>query len=95
MPDWLAEFLARLTPSCKEMTRLLSDSMERRLPLPRRFSMRLHFLICKWCKRYQGQLLFIRGILRRQPEKLEEAGTASLSPQARERIKQALTRRKP
>lgn len=91
----VAGWLIRLTPSCKEMTRLLSESMDRALPLRTRTKMRLHILICKWCERYKHQLLFIRNVIRRRPDRLEEqeASTQTLSPEARERLKQSLANR--
>ncbi len=88
----IAGWLISLTPSCKEMTRLLSESMDRALPLRTRVAMRLHILFCTWCEQYRHQLLFIRDAIRRHPDKLEEqeASTQTLSPEARERVKQAL-----
>lgn len=48
------------TPSCVEMSRLASQQLERPLPLKLRLKMRVHFLICVWCKRYFKQLNFLR-----------------------------------
>jgi len=83
----------RITPSCKDMTRLLSEAMDRPLPLGIRIKMRLHFLICKWCERYRNQLLFLRQALRRNPDELESevaASSTSLSPEAKDRLKRAI-----
>ena len=82
----------RITPPCKDMTRLLSDAMDRPLPLGIRFKMRLHFLICKWCERYKNQLLFLRQALRRNPSELDEvaASSTSLSPEAKDRLKRVI-----
>ena len=86
-------WLIRITPSCQEMTRLLSEAMDRPLPLGIRTKMRLHFLICKWCDRYKNQLLFLRHALRRNPDQLEDEAAASstaLSPEAKDRVKRVL-----
>src|ERR1043165_3417555 len=86
-------WLIRITPSCQDMTRLLSEAMDRPLPLGIRLKMRLHFLICKWCERYKNQLLFLRQALRRNPDQLEGEAAASstaLSPEAKDRLKRAL-----
>ena len=86
-------WLIRITPSCEDMTRLLSEAMDRPLPLGIRIKMRLHFLICKWCERYKNQLLFLRQALRRDPDKVEGVGAASpasLSPEAKDRLKRAI-----
>ena len=90
MPKWLINFLARNTPSCKEVIQLISDSMERPLPFHKRMTVRFHFLICKWCARYRRQLRFIRNILGRNPGKVGQNLPNVLSPEAQERIKQAL-----
>jgi hypothetical protein len=92
MPEWFVHLLARNTPSCEEVLRLISDSMEQPLPLRRWISIRIHFLICKWCARYQKQLRLIRSLLRRDPEKAGANAPATLSPEAKERIKQSLRR---
>lgn len=90
----LVGWLIRMTPTCREVVRLISDDMDRPLPLGTRLKIRVHFLICKWCERYRRQLVFMRNALRRHPDRL--AGTEpsadgpSLSPEARERIRRAI-----
>jgi hypothetical protein len=86
-------WLIRITPPCKDMTRLLSEAMDRPLPLGIRLKMRLHFLICKWCERYKNQLLFLRQALRRNPHELQSedpASSTSLSPEAKDRLKRVI-----
>ena len=87
-------FLARKTPSCKEVIRLLSDEMERAPSFRQWMAVRLHFLICKWCARYQKQLLLMRTLLRGDPEKIEANSPGRLSPEAKERMKRALNQNK-
>lgn len=94
MTKWLIGFLARNTPSCKEMTELISESMEKKLSFRRQIGVQLHFLICKWCARYRKQLLFIRNILRRDPEKVGTNAPGGLSPEARDRMKRVLNQNK-
>jgi len=90
MRQWLIGFLARNTPSCKKVTEIISESMEQKPTFRRRMEVRLHLLICKWCTRYRKQLLFIRNVLRRGPEKVGANAPGGLSPEARERMKRAL-----
>jgi len=80
--------------SCQEITLLVSESLDRRVPLPQRLAMRLHLLLCKFCSRYRRHLLFLRHAIRRHPDRLggDEDPSVSLSPDARERIKRSLTR---
>ena len=77
--------------NCKEVSRKVSESMDRSLPLPQRMMIRFHFAMCKYCARSQKQLLIIRQAL--QAEETLPAGdgvSESLSQDARERLKQLL-----
>jgi hypothetical protein len=79
--------------SCKDVTKLLSESMDRSLPLGKRFGVRLHLLICKWCARYERQLLLIREAARRLVATVDAPGESfgdSLSEEARERIRESI-----
>jgi hypothetical protein len=79
--------------SCKDVTQLLSESMDATLPVGKRIGVRLHLLICKFCARYKRQLLLIRETARRLAA-IEEApglpGGETLSAEARERIRKTL-----
>lgn len=79
--------------SCKDVTQMVSRSMDASLPLVLRARMRLHILFCKGCSRYERQLLLLRDLFRR-PEAahaLSEArGGGALSEAARERIRRSL-----
>ena len=82
-----------IMPTCQEMTRLLSDAMDRSLPLHLRMRMRVHLVICTLCQRYQSQLRLIRQMVRKRGERLEEARKPqepSLSPAAKQRLQRAL-----
>ncbi len=67
--------------SCKEVTRLLSDSQERTLHLNERVMMRMHMMMCAGCRKFERQLTVIRNAMRtlaRQqrsadPPEIEEA----------------------
>jgi hypothetical protein len=91
---WGIYWLARRLPACQDTARMLSDAMDRPLSLRQRLDIKLHLMICTWCARYEKQLRFIRDVLHRQAEGLEHANpplAASLSSDARERIKRALS----
>ena len=69
--------------------------MDRSLPLGKRIGVRLHLLICKFCVRYERQLLQIRETVRRLVETEETAGGTlgePLSEGAKERISRSLLR---
>lgn len=83
--------------TCKEVTHLISESLDRDLPLRQRMAMRLHLLMCKFCLRYKKQLLFIRDAIRQYSNKIEEGTISpaiSLSTQARQRIQRLLNQKK-
>lgn len=75
--------------SCKDVTRLLSESMDRSLPLGKRIGVYVHLLMCRFCARYERQLVLIRETLRQLGSTEDQAGGA-LSEEARERIRNAL-----
>ena len=81
---------AELWESCKEATRLQSEAMDRKLSLFEHFGLRLHLLLCKWCRRYGSQLRFLRSAAHACEEHAIPALPQGLSPEARERIKQKL-----
>ena len=86
-------FLLRRLPACKQMTVLMSESMERPLTLRERVTLRLHLWVCIWCVWYLEQLHTLRATLRERAERseAEDAGAdLHLTLEARERIKRAL-----
>jgi hypothetical protein len=77
--------------NCKEVTRLVSESLDRELPLSQRIGVRIHLLMCKLCPEAKRQMLFIREAMRLFS--LESPAVeldASLSPEARDRIRHSL-----
>ena len=80
-------------PSCQEVSRLVSESMDRDLPFRQRFSLRLHLLMCSLCSRFRRQIHFLRDAAHSFDEARgdgESSTNGELSPEARARIKQAL-----
>jgi hypothetical protein len=78
------------TPNCAEMSRLASKGIDQPLSLRIRLRMRLHYLICVWCKRYFKQLRFLHEAAPRFDEHAGTLPTHSLSVEARRRIVQRL-----
>jgi hypothetical protein len=46
--------------TCKDISGLLSESMDRRLTWRERLAMRIHLLMCRSCSRFQQQVHFLR-----------------------------------
>src|SRR6266851_6203607 len=86
----LVRGLAELSPACKTATRLQSEALDRKLRLRQRFGLRVHLLLCKWCRRYGKQIAFLRNASHEHPDEMAEPVPQKLSDQARERIKQRL-----
>lgn len=74
------------TPTCAEMARLASQSLDEPPSLAVRLRMRLHYRICVWCERYLRHLKFLRRTARRFEVELEAVSHRALSPEARQRM---------
>lgn len=78
---------------CREVSKLVSESMERDLPLGERLAVRMHLIMCRLCSGFARQLQMLRRAAREHPERLgpdESAPESRLPEAARERIKAAL-----
>ena len=51
--------------SCREVTRLVSEGLDRRLGFGERVALRLHFAICRRCTNFNRQMSFLRQAARR------------------------------
>ena len=78
------------TPNCADMSRLASRSLEEPPSLRTRLKMRLHYLICAWCRRYFKQLAFLHEAAPHFGEHAETLPNRGLSAEARQRIMQRL-----
>lgn len=91
-PDSTAEGGFRgFFPTCREVARIQSKAAGS-LSFRGRMTLRLHLLVCGWCRRYEERIRFLSEFIRRQPT--ERAGSAAhhLSMGARERLQRALER---
>jgi hypothetical protein len=86
----LVIFIGKHTPKCREMVRILSQSMDEPMPLGMRIKKRIHYLICCWCQRYEQHLYYLRDTARQFPEHAAKASDAPVSEQTKERWKAAL-----
>ena len=86
----LVSFIVKRTPKCREVVKLLSQSMEVKLPLTTRVKIRFHYLICIWCYRYGKQLDALRKIAGTLPEHVDDCSQETLPDSSKERMKQVL-----
>lgn len=49
--------------TCRDVTELVSSSLDRGLPFLQRLGLRMHFLMCKPCALYERQLQTLRTIV--------------------------------
>lgn len=54
----------RCKPTCKEIHRLTSERLDRKLTLIERARMHVHFLACRGCRNFDGQMFLIRRAMR-------------------------------
>ena len=76
--------------SCKQISMLISQSLDTPLPFYRRTGIRVHLMMCTLCRRYNRHLHLIHSLLVRERKNFLE--NEQLSRQARERILQAVDR---
>ncbi len=80
--------------SCRQVSELVSQSLERKLSLRQRFSLRIHLSMCTLCAGFRRQLLLLREAAHHEAQRLEEdtplPGSPQLSREAGERMKRAL-----
>jgi len=77
--------------NCQDISKKVSQSMDRTLPTHERMMIMFHLWMCKYCKRFKSQLLILRNAIRQEelPGK-DEDGSSSLPQEASVRIKHAL-----
>ncbi len=79
--------------TCKEVSKLVSESMERQLPLGKLMQMRMHLMLCRFCAGFARQTRLLRLAAKQESERSAadvSTSEATLSQEARERIKAAL-----
>jgi predicted anti-sigma-YlaC factor YlaD len=84
--------------SCKQATELMSLSLDGKLSLYQRVALKMHLFMCKLCSRCWKQMLFVRDASHQCSERAGEIDFMvdhSLSPEACERIKNALKEETP
>ena len=84
-------WLAHKTEDCKQVSPLFSYACDRKLSLIEKLRVRLHLYTCGACLNYVSNLKFMHDVFDAQEENLEkEKIQVPLSPESKERIKQAL-----
>lgn len=78
--------------SCKEVTRLASESLDRDLSFKEHVAMKLHLMMCRMCQRYSKQLKFIAFVTKKLSTEEDEINRIpGLSKEAGKRINKKIT----
>ena len=84
----------RIMGSCRDVSELLSRSMDERLGPLERLRLKLHFRVCTYCHQFEHQLRRLREAGRQYDEACERPeAPGGLPADARRRIRQALESR--
>ena len=77
--------------NCKEVSELVSESLDRALPFYQRMLIRMHLLMCRYCTRVKEQFEAIRAASRYEELHGKELDASrSLSKDGKERLKEFL-----
>ncbi|MEE9258764.1 MAG: hypothetical protein V3U37_04405 [Nitrospinaceae bacterium] len=83
--NWILKFFKM---TCKDTSPLVSEMTDHNLPLLKRWKVKIHLAICKFCRYYKTQLETIRALARklgREETKVPE--DVALSPETRKKLK--------
>ncbi len=75
--------------SCKDVSKLVSESLEHPLPFRKRMGVRMHLMMCSLCRRYQRQMLQLRALVKGAAASEPESGP--LPEDVKIRIKKRLS----
>ncbi len=63
--------------NCKDMTKLISDSLEGKLSVRQRMELWLHIMMCGMCRRFRSNIIELRKRVRESKAFLDQADTVS------------------
>jgi hypothetical protein len=86
----LGKGVGLLFPDCRNASRLQSAELDRQLPKAQKFGLKLHLLLCKWCRRYGKQIRFLHTSSHQFGDPECSHPPQSLTNEARQRILEKL-----
>lgn len=78
--------------NCRQIARLVSESMDRKLSPGRRLGVRFHLLMCRHCARYKKQLHLMRRLIRSRASDAKYS-SITMDEQAKERLRQLINKK--
>ncbi len=76
--------------NCKQASQLISQSLEQPLAMRERFALKLHLLICKYCRRFRQQLHAIGVALKLTARAIENDDTIKMPSETKQRLIQSI-----
>src|SRR5438067_1301495 len=86
----LLRTLALLNLKCRDAASLVSHGMDRDLSAAERAGVSIHLTICRSCRKYRGQLVLLRRLMKLLLDLAAPPAGRQLPPEARERIRSRL-----
>jgi Putative zinc-finger len=71
---------------CRQSSQLISQSLDRKLTLRERFSLKLHLMLCKYCLRFSQHLQTLHVALKAMANSVENDNTIKMPSSAKNRI---------
>ena len=91
LPGPFRRALLALSPNCKEASRLQSKAVHQSLPLLEKMGLRIHLLVCAWCRRYAKNIRFLKEAVDDPAEREDCGHSHALTAEARGRMTLNLT----
>jgi hypothetical protein len=80
--------------NCKDMTKLISDSLEEEISVRQRMELWLHLMMCGMCRRFRSNIIELRKRVRGSKDLMDQADTAPvvLPPATKARLEEVVKR---
>ena len=72
--------------SCKQTSQIISQSLDRPLTMREHFALKLHLLICKYCKRFSQQVQTLHVAVKTMVSSIESNNSIEMPSLAKKRI---------
>jgi predicted anti-sigma-YlaC factor YlaD len=84
----LMPFMSKMTPACEVISQKISESMDNKISPIDRIKIRIHLLGCKFCQRYEKQLIMMQKMIEKRTTEMDELpGGPKLSNELRQKLK--------
>ena len=79
--------MSKMTPACEVISQKISESMDHKISLIDRIKIRIHLLGCKFCQRYEKQLITMQKMMENRANEADESHDGpKLSSDAKQRM---------